>query len=259
VLFLFSSCLHLLYCNVRDCSQSPLSRQFISLFLYSLIYRFLSLEGLLIHLLSLHSFTGILDFYRLLVTARPVPLLFIFHSMRRSLESSLESSGYAILQTSEAPISDLSEATVDLSLDRLLTQKQVEDFVRRPQIHLHVPDNLKSLMVDDWEEVTKNLKLVPLPSTTPVSQILDEYVSVEKANRTEGTADWDILEEVIVGLREYFNKSLGRVLLYRFERDQYVDIYQRTHAGSGDLIGKEMCEVYGGEHLLRLFSKCYHS
>lgn len=113
---------------------------------------------------------------------------------------------------------------------------------------------MKSLLVDDWEEVTKNLKLVPLPSHTSVSLILDEYEQVEKAGRVEGSADWDLLEEVIVGLKEYFNKSLGRVLLYRFERDQYVDIYNRTHAGTGDLAGKEMSDVYGGEHLLRLFS-----
>lgn len=132
---------------------------------------------------------------------------------------------------------------------------QDEDFLRRPAIKIHIPDTLKSILVDDWEKVTKDQKLVPLPSQTPVSLFLDEYHDFEKPKRREGSPDADILDEVIAGVREYFNKSLGRLLLYRFERAQWQDIYSQLNKGTGELSGKQVAEVYGVEHLCRLFGK----
>lgn len=118
-----------------------------------------------------------------------------------------------------------------------------------------MPDRLKSLLVDDWENITKNLQLVKLPVEMPVSAILDTYGEQEAPKRIPGSAEADILEEIIAGVKEYFNKALGRILLYRFERDQYLDIYKKTESPTDDLAGKTMSEIYGGEHLLRLFGK----
>lgn len=118
-------------------------------------------------------------------------------------------------------------------------------------------DRLKSLLVDDWEYVTKNLQLVKLPSEMPASIILDEYAEQEKDKRMEGSAEWEILEEVIAGCKEYFNRCLGRVLLYRFERQQFLEIYKEIEDPTGPIVGKSLAEVYGGEHLLRLFGKLY--
>jgi mortality factor 4-like protein 1 len=52
--------------------------------------------------------------------------------------------------------------------------------------------------------------------------------------------------EVIDGIQKYFDAALGSLLLYRFERIQYAEAI-KTFAG------KRMSEVYGAEHLLRLF------
>ena len=101
--------------------------------------------------------------------------------------------------------------------------------------------------------MTKDQKLVPLPSRTPVSLFLDEYSDYEKPKRREGSAESDILEEVIAGVKEYFNKSLGRLLLYRFERPQWQDMYSQMNKGHGALAGKQVADVYGVEHLCRLF------
>lgn len=101
--------------------------------------------------------------------------------------------------------------------------------------------------------MTKDSKLVALPSKTPVNMFLDDYEDFEKQRRREGSADWDILEEVVAGVREYFNKSLGRLLLYRFERPQWQDLHSQLNKGTGDLSGKQVADVYGVEHLLRLF------
>ena len=83
-------------------------------------------------------------------------------------------------------------------------------------INLPVPDHIQAMLVDDWENITKNNQLVPLPHTNPVTKILEEYLAHEKPQREEGSASMDILEEVIAGFREYFEKALSRILLYRY-------------------------------------------
>lgn len=132
---------------------------------------------------------------------------------------------------------------------------QEEAFHSRPSVRIVVPDHLKSILVDDWENVTKNLSLVPLPSPHPVNEILTTYFDEEKGKRHLGSADADLLEEVVVGVKEYFEKCLGRILLYRFEREQYFEMRQRLESGAKEWEGKGAGDVYGAEHLCRLFGK----
>lgn len=133
---------------------------------------------------------------------------------------------------------------------------QEDDFHARPKVSIPLPDHLKAILVDDWENVTKNLSLVPLPSKTPVNLILDTYYEEERGKRLAGSAEMDMLEEVVAGMKDYFNRCLGKILLYRFEREQYSEVRNQWIAGTGDFKGKENVEpgdVYGAEHLARLF------
>lgn len=122
-----------------------------------------------------------------------------------------------------------------------------------------MPDRLKSLLVDDWENITKNLQLVQLPSSEPAGVILDKYQDYALSTGHKSSTERDILEEVVAGLKEYFNKSLGRLLLYRFEREQFYDICARLEKPTDELAGKQPSDIYGGEHLLRLFGKSEQS
>ncbi|TVY31091.1 Chromatin modification-related protein, partial [Lachnellula hyalina] len=131
-------------------------------------------------------------------------------------------------------------------------KNQEETFHARPSIQLPIPDHVKAILVDDWENVTKNQQLVPLPSTHPVSEILDDYYNYESPRRVEGSSHADILEEVIAGLKDYFEKCLGRVLLYRFERAQYTEVRTAWGSSQGPLSGKSAVDTYGAEHLSRL-------
>lgn len=135
------------------------------------------------------------------------------------------------------------------------TLQQEETFNLRPAIHINVPDHLKSILVDDWENVTKNLSLVPLPSKPSANEILTSYFDEEKNKRHLGSPEADLLEEVVAGLKEYFEKCVGRILLYRFERQQYLEVYNAVQAGTGEYEGKTMADIYGAEHLCRLFGK----
>lgn len=137
------------------------------------------------------------------------------------------------------------------------TVSQEEHFQARPSVRIVMPDNLKSLLVDDWEQVTKNQCVVKLPAEYPVRQILQDWHDEEASKRTSSSVDEDVLEEVVAGLLEYFDKCLDKILLYRYERPQYRNLRRKFEAATGDLSDKGPIDVYGAEHLIRLFSELY--
>lgn len=129
--------------------------------------------------------------------------------------------------------------------------EQIDDFKKRPEVEILMPGLLKAILVDDWEHVTKNHQLVPLPKDPNVVQILQDfkkdYLSVKK-DKMLGS-DIEIFQEVVSGLRDYFDSALGHILLYRFERQQYKNlIHDELY------VEKTPSELYGAEHLLRLMS-----
>lgn len=125
----------------------------------------------------------------------------------------------------------------------------------RPSIRIMLPDNLKALLVDDWENVTKNQQVVALPALHSVNAILQTYSDEEKPKRTT-TAELDVLEEVTMGIKEYFDKSLDKILLYKFEREQYRLLRQKWESGVDTYADKGPLDIYGAHHLVRLFGKC---
>ena len=122
----------------------------------------------------------------------------------------------------ESPVADLFPNLIRKVLPdiekEILTRDfryQEDSFLARPSVKLVIPDHIKAILVDDWENVTKNQLLVPLPAQHSVNSILKDYVDGEKQKRQPGSAQADILEEVVAGLTLYFEKCLGRILLYR--------------------------------------------
>ncbi|ORX46510.1 MRG-domain-containing protein [Hesseltinella vesiculosa] len=126
--------------------------------------------------------------------------------------------------------------TRDASVDIKTEDKQNE-----PAFRLAMPKTLKGLLIDDWESINKAHQVVKLPSTMTVTDILNRYLKNRKSHD-------EMVEQTIQGLKLYFNHSLNTMLLYRSERKQYDNIH-------GSYPDKELTDIYGLEHFLRLFGK----
>ncbi|ORZ01080.1 MRG-domain-containing protein [Syncephalastrum racemosum] len=111
---------------------------------------------------------------------------------------------------------------------------------RRPEFMIIIPEPLKGRLVDDWEKVTKDNQLTPLPRNPTVSDILNRFRQQSRVVRGES------LDEIVNGIKLYFDKSLETTLLYRVERDQFSQILKKDDT-------KQPSDVYGIEHLMRLF------
>ncbi|KAK5997230.1 Chromatin modification-related protein eaf3 [Cladobotryum mycophilum] len=153
------------------------------------------------------------------------------------------------VQVDDATQSRQMRSTTDSAASRC---NEEDAFHNKPMINISVPDHIQAMLVDDWENITKNNQLVPLPHPKPVTKIFEDYLVFERPRREEGSSSMDILEEVVAGFREYFEKALSRILLYRFERHQYIDIRKLWDNAEENSQYKNVCDVYGAEHLARL-------
>ncbi|KAF7371941.1 MRG-domain-containing protein [Mycena venus] len=130
---------------------------------------------------------------------------------------------------------------------------------RRPEMKLNIPEQIKVKLVDDWEMVTKDNKLVTLPRTPTIEELLKEFEAYLKETRPAHLKDpLTLAPTVIAALQVYFDCSLANHLLYRFERPQYMTICSKYIIGQNVIIRqeKEMSKIYGAEHLLRMLSAC---
>lgn len=118
-----------------------------------------------------------------------------------------------------------------------------------PKIILHIPNKLKSILVDDWELVTKDKKIIELPSAKPMSAILAEY-EAEMNRDCKNLIQLSQRSEYLSGLKQYFNECLPRLLLYRLEKLQYDEKIVKKNINKKE----DLCNIYGSIHLLRLIS-----
>ncbi|XP_062158987.1 protein MRG1-like isoform X2 [Alnus glutinosa] len=110
-------------------------------------------------------------------------------------------------------------------------------------VNIQLPPPLKKQLVDDCEFITHLGKLVKLPRTPNVDDILRKYLDYRL--KKDGLIA-DSLREILKGLHRYFDKALPVILLYKSERQQYDEAISDDVSPS---------TVYGAEHLLRLFVK----
>ena len=120
--------------------------------------------------------------------------------------------------------------------------------IAKLDVKITIPRDLRRFLLDDADFVTRQKQLVPLPKSEDkcVKAVLNDYIACKRKSLND--AKISTCEEVIKGISEYFDVVLGTQLLYKFERPQYADLLKNYP-------NKTMSEVYGSEHLLRLFVK----
>ncbi|XAR57757.1 hypothetical protein NMG60_11026009 [Bertholletia excelsa] len=110
-------------------------------------------------------------------------------------------------------------------------------------VKIQIPSTLKKQLVDDWEFIMQQDKLVKLPRSPTVDDILTKYLEYRSKKDSMMT---DSVGEILNGIRCYFDKALPVILLYKKERQQYHETVTDNVSPSS---------IYGAEHLLRLFVK----
>lgn len=145
-------------------------------------------------------------------------------------------------------------ASTPLVMDKVATKVSNPSYSVDTMFQL--PSSLQRILVDDWESVTKEMRLVPLPRTITVDGVLQRWVSNRRHTVDKAT------KEVAEALLIYFNASLPKILLYRFERQQYEEYFNSAQNNGDNEDGTNRSKlptmVYGGEHLLRLLLKLPH-
>lgn len=191
-------------------------------------------------------------------------------------------------QTGSRAASNISEKTLKTGYGmRKHEEPPIADFVRnRKEVNIAIPDILKQVMVDDYDQVTRQYRLNVLPAKVTVEQIIKDYAAslgrqVCKDEQllvhyADAVAESDLVSthatmlECSMGIQDFFDVTFGAHLLTKFERPQYVDFLEKNgkssseppnkkRRGMKDQIDDAVTEgfrpstVYGMTHLLRLF------
>ena len=127
---------------------------------------------------------------------------------------------------------------------------QVVEIVEDPlpeEISLEIPDVLQQLLEKDCINIVHLNYSLKLPRNPNVCDILLQYYShVGSKNGGKGDhSHLSPLREILDGLKTYFDVYLPVLLLYDEEKGQYKRECQDV----------EPSQIYGFEHLLRLFGK----
>jgi len=113
---------------------------------------------------------------------------------------------------------------------------------------IEVPEELRHVLANDWDLVVHQKYLFKVPAKVTVSNIIDQYVLHLESLDISQAAKRSSATEVVKGLGEYFNVSLGPQLLYSIEKLQYREDCESVGA-------VQPADIYGSTHLLRLMVK----
>lgn len=125
-------------------------------------------------------------------------------------------------------------------------------YVEEPEVEVSVKIELPSLLntwlIDDSDLINRQQKILRLPARVTVDHVIASYIKEKVSVKGIPLPVEKTIVRIANKIRDCFNVLLGKLLLYKFERIQYVEMLK-------EYSGRNMCELYGAIHLTRLFSK----
>ena len=109
-----------------------------------------------------------------------------------------------------------------------------------------MPTRLKRVLVDDYKYINDQQHLLAQPASHSVLSICTHFLQQLPAQAPRREEYVKVMDALVV----YFEKSLGCLLLYRFEKLQYAELLESS-AGQQP----QLSLIYGAETFLRLFVK----
>lgn len=94
------------------------------------------------------------------------------------------------------------------------------DFLKLHEVKIRIPDELKPILVDDWELIVNQNQLLKLPPKYSIDRILCEYYSSKKQSKLPQQQSIEGYESFILNLKKYFNFLIEKDLLYPMEVEQ---------------------------------------
>mmetsp|Transcript_4193 Transcript_4193/g.5406 ORF Transcript_4193/g.5406 Transcript_4193/m.5406 type:complete len:298 (-) Transcript_4193:271-1164(-) len=165
--------------------------------------------------------------------------------MQKKLKHELKNKGKKVAEKRKEEEKSKPEVTREKKKAKINSKEDKEDDSELPQIKLPMPFTLKKQLVDDWEFITQEPKrLVPVPREPTAADVMKQFLEMKE--RRGNNPHLQRFQELIDGLRIYFDKALPLILLYRQEREQYEIVSKKFP-------DKSPSEIFGPEHLLRLF------
>ena len=117
-------------------------------------------------------------------------------------------------------------------------------------IRVELSASLKREMITQWERVTLQGELLSLPRSVTAAEVLRRFEAAAK-KKARSAEQAELAADCAAGLEAYFDGALSSSLLYAEEHAQ-AEAALVSHKNTKR---REPSEVYGAEHLLRLFVK----
>uniref|UniRef100_A0A1B0B4R6 MRG domain-containing protein n=1 Tax=Glossina palpalis gambiensis TaxID=67801 RepID=A0A1B0B4R6_9MUSC len=156
-----------------------------------------------------------------------------------------------VQSTKPLPISLMNTAPSLMRSENNIFGSSAEDLefwsLTKMEIKIKMPNELKERLADDWEAINEKSKLLNIPSRITAQDVVDQYIASKSSRKSLRPSKDTIIAEVMKGIIEHFNVMLGTNILYKFEKQQYLEIIQKYP-------NTPVSQLYGAIHLLRLLA-----
>ncbi len=96
-----------------------------------------------------------------------------------------------------------------------------DSYTIKNEVKISLTEELKKILVNDYQNVSALNKIVSLPAQSTVESILHEYVEF----KIEQEFDRDVIIEAAQGVKHYFDSILStKLLINSTEREQCIDV-----------------------------------